>query len=80
MRVGGGQKSDLVDNFFKTAFREVSGTTFLPTFVILGSILGGNWDHFWNHFGDFFTSAVSDAIFELIGSPGGGGGRPPKPC
>ena len=43
MRVGGGQKSDLFDNFFKTAFREVSGTTFLPTFVILGSILGGHW-------------------------------------
>ena len=62
MRVGGGQKSDIFDNFSKTALREVSGMTFLPTFVNLGSILGGNWDHFWSHFGDFFSSAVFDAI------------------
>ena len=75
MRVGGGEKSDIFDNFSKTALREVSGTTFLLTFVILGSILGGNWGHFWSHFGDFFLMAVSDAIFELIGSPGGRGGN-----
>ena len=63
----------MFDNFSKTALREVSGTTFLPTFVILGSILGGNWGHFWSHFRDFLSRAIFDAIFELIGSPGGTG-------
>ena len=61
LRVGGGQKSDMCANFSKTALREVSGTTFLPTFVIFGSILGDIWGHFWSHFGDFFPSAASDA-------------------
>ena len=68
MRVGGGQKSDIFDNFSKTALREVSGTTILQTFVILGSILGAIGVTFGVILETFFSSAISDAIFELMGS------------